>query len=397
MQYLGNTQKEEIKMKRFILILLSLIILITAVLSLSSCDFLAELANAALEMSENGDTTSPTQVQIPTTPTEPVNAIPFINTPSIDMVSLPEEIFTDPVEKEASDIIDDAIEKALSYLNVMKDDRHSNVTYHYDENANGYYSELDKNEKNLLKSIVSAGKKGEGFKIKDSEYSGDLKDAFFDLYAPFTYLEPDLSSYIYMDVTSYISGSDLSSHYSSLFIRYYDPYKDGNYTVDKGSVTLDEVLHAASLLDHIVKRIVRFMPSDISTYDKYYYLAAVLSEHVSYDARPDNQFTAFGALVCGKAVCEGYSNAFLLLCREADLWCAYRDGIPDGITGHAWNMIKLDSGIYNIDVTWCDNNVHPYEKTWYDYFIKSDEDFADHGATSGVEGTGDYEPCPYEK
>ena len=62
-------------------------------------------------------------------------------------------------------------------------------------------------------------------------------------------------------------------------------------------------------------------------------------------------------------------------------------------------MIKLDDGIYNVDVTWADGYGKPYEIDWYDSFIKSDEVFEDdgHNATSGVEGTGDYTPSPYEE
>ncbi len=124
----------------------------------------------------------------------------------------------------------------------------------------------------------------------------------------------------------------------------------------------------------------------------------MLSERTSYDKRPDNCFTAFGALIGGRAVCEGYACAYYLLCKEANLWCAYRDGLPEGV-GHGWNMIKLDSGIYNVDVTWSDGYGLPYERDWYDCFVKSDAVFVEDGhcATSGVSGTGEFEASPYEE
>ena len=137
------------------------------------------------------------------------------------------------------------------------------------------------------------------------------------------------------------------------------------------------------------------MPEGLTAYDKYYYLAAFLSERVFYDDRPANCFTAYGALVGGRAVCEGYSTAYVLLCRRAGLWCAYRTGKPDG-GSHIWNMIKLESGIYNVDVTWCDGEGSPESRRWYDYFVKSDAEFESHSPTSGVASTGDREPCPYE-
>ena len=60
-------------------------------------------------------------------------------------------------------------------------------------------------------------------------------------------------------------------------------------------------------------------------------------------------------------------------------------------------MVKLDSGIYNVDVTWCDV-LRPFEEDFYENFMKTDADFERNGheAHTGVPSTGTYEPCPYE-
>ena len=47
------------------------------------------------------------------------NTIPFVKTPDIEFVKLPSEQFADSIEREASEIIDDAIAKAISYVNAM--------------------------------------------------------------------------------------------------------------------------------------------------------------------------------------------------------------------------------------------------------------------------------------
>ena len=103
------------------------------------------------------------------------------------------------------------------------------------------------------------------------------------------------------------------------------------------------------------------------------------------------------ALIGGKSVCEGYTTAFYLLCREADLWCTYRHGLVDGVA-HVWNMIKLESGIYNVDVTWCDGCALN-DPAWYDNFVRSEADFASdgHNASQGPAATGEHEPNPYQK
>ena len=381
--------------KRVLSISLTILSVYVFSVQLTSCGLVADYINglATLESTEieTAENTEETTTQV----TE--NTIPFVKTPDIELVKLPIEQFSDSIEREASEIIDEAIAKAISYVNAMRDDRHSNVYFSFDEDANGYLSALTPEQNDLYDRFICAGKNFNHLSVTDKEYKGDLKKAYFALYEPMTYCEPGLASYFTLDATSHLN-QDMTTYYSPVFDRYFDPNRDGNAELSTGEVTMEKIKHDATLLDRVVKRIVRFMPDGLSTYDKYYYLAAVLSERVSYDKRPDNCYTAYGALIGGRAVCEGYTSAYYLLCREAGLWCAYRNGQPSGV-GHTWNMVKLDSGIYNVDITWCDGYGNPYERDWYDCFMKSDEAFKNDGhcATSGVEGTGDFEPCPYEK
>ncbi len=353
-----------------------------------------------------------------TTTTNKTNTIPYDLPPEIVPYTLPKENFTDPLEKDASDIIDGAIAKAISYVNAMKDSRHSDITYKYDVDSDKYYSALDANEKALYNQIVAAAKAGKDFEITAEQYKGDLQEAFFDILQIIEVCEPGIASYFslepkitaeFVDLGTVDEDGDpdydIITHYKSIHSFYFDPYNDENISTENGKITKNTVLRSADLLDHIVKRIIRFMPEGLSTYDKYYYFAAVISEHVTYDSRSKNCFSAFGALVNGKCVCEGYSEAFYLLCKEADLWVSYRHGLPLDSTGkpsgHQWNMVKLNTGIYNVDVTWCDGSDYydAYEYGWYDCFVKTDADFIkdEHNAYNDrVLSTGQYEPCPYE-
>ena len=368
--------------------------------SASSCEFRTGTVNG----SEDDDQDLPNDT--PNTPQEnedPVEtSIPFSRTPEIPDYKLPQETFSDDLEKEASDIIDHAIEKAIAYVSVMKDARHSQISYSYDEDTDGYISKLSENELELYRNIVEAAKTGVPFSIKETEYDGDLKDAYFSISETLFSVEPGISSYFMIEPETHMLVGEETTRYTSVFDLYFDPYADGNKTVRNGDVTQEEVIHAAELLDRVVKRIVRFMPEDLTTYDKYYYLAAVLSEQANFDKRPDNCFTAFGALITRKAVCEGYAAAYMLLCKEANLWVGYKSGFADNgkeRAGHVWNLIKLEDGIYNVDVTWSDGYGMPYERDWYDHFIKSDELFEDsgHEPQTGLASTGVYAPTPYEK
>lgn len=99
-------------------------------------------------------------------------------------------------------------------------------------------------------------------------------------------------------------------------------------------------------------------------------------------------YTAYGALVKGEAVCSGYSRAFVALARR----CGLEAYIVHSNT-HAWNVIKLDDGeYYNVDVTWNDdNNNPPTEQANYNRYINLTNDMLllrdteDHSALKNFE------------
>lgn len=95
----------------------------------------------------------------------------------------------------------------------------------------------------------------------------------------------------------------------------------------------------------------------------------VQNVHYDYDGGMELH-TADGPLLYGKSVCEGYANAFNLLCYYAGIQGEMVTGNAtneNGTASHAWNMVKVDEIWYLIDVTWDD----PYnvDTLLYDYFL----------------------------
>lgn len=74
-----------------------------------------------------------------------------------------------------------------------------------------------------------------------------------------------------------------------------------------------------------------------------------------------NNWTPYGALIDGVAVCVGYAEAFLVLAHLAGLEAVQVVGITDG-NGHAWNRVKIDGKWRNIDVTWNDKGNQSSDK-----------------------------------
>lgn len=71
-----------------------------------------------------------------------------------------------------------------------------------------------------------------------------------------------------------------------------------------------------------------------------------------------------------KTVCEGYSEAFKMLCDRAGIPCIVIVG--DAGEPHAWNYVKMEDGNwYAVDVTWDDqNDENGADLIFYDFFLR---------------------------
>lgn len=116
-------------------------------------------------------------------------------------------------------------------------------------------------------------------------------------------------------------------------------------------------------------------------YEKMRAVYEFVIENTDYDIihkKNDNHHlksTAFGALIYGKATCQGYAVLTYRLLREAGVGSRVITGTAkyDGMEEyHAWNIVCIDGLYYNLDVTWDDQNGSE------DNFLKSDSDFAYH-------------------
>lgn len=104
-----------------------------------------------------------------------------------------------------------------------------------------------------------------------------------------------------------------------------------------------------------------------SDYEKAKILHDRLCDTVTYVSTNNDQ-NAYGALVEGKAVCNGYAKAYQHLMKEVGIPTWYIRGVsvnPATNTqiGHAWNLVKLDGKWYYTDVTWDDQG----ENIFYEY------------------------------
>lgn len=85
-------------------------------------------------------------------------------------------------------------------------------------------------------------------------------------------------------------------------------------------------------------------------------------------------FTAYGALVNGSAVCEGYAKAFIYLNSRVGInGCTIMGKGSKEL--HMWNAVELNGEWYYVDLSWDDSKAY----SRYDYFnITTDQLSADH-------------------
>lgn len=119
--------------------------------------------------------------------------------------------------------------------------------------------------------------------------------------------------------------------------------------------------HARAAVNKARYAVAELVKADMSDYDKEkalhdYIVNTTRYDYTSYlkNSIPDESFSAYGCLVRGVAVCEGYSRAMKLLCDLSSLDCLVVSGkFKNGASweGHAWNMIRVDGSYYHLDVT----------------------------------------------
>ncbi len=125
------------------------------------------------------------------------------------------------------------------------------------------------------------------------------------------------------------------------------------------------------------KQILSKLSGSMTDIEKERIIHDYLVNNIKYDRsyNAPNSHDIYGALVNGTAVCEGYSNAFHYLMREAGVQCILVKGKLNGVS-HEWNMVQLDGNYYHMDVTSDDPIVNngTTHVLKFDYFNLTDAD-----------------------
>lgn len=135
----------------------------------------------------------------------------------------------------------------------------------------------------------------------------------------------------------------------------------------------------------------RYIRNDFSEYERVHAIHDYLAYYVAYDfallesdniATDDPSFRLDGVFVHHKAVCDGFSKAFALLCGIEQIRCIRVTGVYD-LDGteinHAWNKVNVSGRWYNVDASmdawhvYTDSSSTPASLLNHGYFLISDD------------------------
>lgn len=91
---------------------------------------------------------------------------------------------------------------------------------------------------------------------------------------------------------------------------------------------------------------------------------------------PKHIFSAYGALVLGDAVCQGYTMAYKAILHQLGI---NNINCPSATMNHIWNVIELDEEWYHVDVTWDDPTMDLKGYCRYNNFLCSDAEITAQG------------------
>ena len=229
------------------------------------------------------------------------------------------------------------------------------------------YQQLDKEQKRIYKLIYSAVEKMQKGWIE----LGISRDSFSsDVAIAYQALNHDHPELFWMPYTYLLSSTEKSgSLYAYIALSH---SKDGyscNYLIDADALQ--------SMKNEFESKISEILSEakGKSLYESELIFHDYLCRNTEYIKESEESlvYTAYGALVNGTAVCEGYSRAMQVLCKRAGIPCVLITGTAQG-ENHMWNLIDPGDGWYHTDVTWDDTAVPLYSS--YIYFNLNDTDIS---------------------
>jgi hypothetical protein len=230
----------------------------------------------------------------------------------------------------------------------LEDSKIDGQSLNFDNDIYVYYKMLNTKEKKLYKQVfANANQLSTTFVPVDNYSLDEVKKVFECVF----YDHPEL---FWLD-TSYAYKYTKDGRVVQLIINF-------NYTKDN-------ISYYKSQFDSAANKIILEAKKYKTNYEKEKFVHDKLISMTSYNKNEILNQSAYSVLINGQSVCAGYAKAFQYIMNQLGIKTYYVTGISN--ENHAWNIVYLDDGYYNVDLTWDDKNGISYK-----YFNKNDSDYS---------------------
>ena len=221
--------------------------------------------------------------------------------------------------------------------------------------------EIDINEKINYVDMINSGE------VKNRDYSSSVFYPYFELLNDnqkqvYNELVDGINNYSEYIVPSVSITLDevKDTFYAVLYEHPELFWLDNNYSCEhyeEDMIVTKVFLKYTDLVNNIDEEKKRFydvidnIVNDANKYELDYakekYVHDTLIHHIEYTKETENHQSAYDALVNKKAVCAGYTKAFQIIMNKLGIPTYYITGFSN--EDHAWNLIELEDGFYNIE------------------------------------------------
>ena len=242
--------------------------------------------------------------------------------------------------------------------------------------------EIEDEEASQLESRLSFGSTGDGLVFDGNYYPyyGMLDEAGKHLYRQIYANANDLI--LAFAPIEEVTAPKLRTVFSAVYndhpelfwleTAYYGKYRRDGVCVEidlRMNYTAQNLEESKAVFQQKANEILAQATPLSDNYEKEKLVHDALIDRITYNMGAEMNQSAYSALVNGQTVCAGYARAFQYLLQQLGIPCYYCTGYAG--ESHAWNIVSLDDGYYNVDTTWDDT-----QGGNYDYFNKTDQDYA---------------------
>lgn len=255
-----------------------------------------------------------------------------------------------------------------------------------------FYNQLNANEKEIYEQILAAGTvQNIPLDMTNISFTGTGSTSQEAQNAMVAQITPSVA----LALTALAEDNPLFFWMGGFFwnnarLRMTQNTSSGTYTASLTSLTVVVNISTAHFADYddvvakrnaVVEKLETIKINGISRHEKLKSINDYLAANLTYDSTisEPNIFDPYGALVNGLCVCEGYAEAFKILCDREGIPCLTVVGNAGG--AHKWNNVQMEDGEwYMMDSTWNDQS----SNVFYSYFLIGNDTKAPYFSNSSV-------------